>query len=602
MMPKMDGITVLKKIRQQGNPVPVLMLTAKSEIDDRVLGLDSGADDYLSKPFDTKELLARIRSITRRKTESTSALLQIGNISLNCTNFELSTPKGSIRLSNKEFQMLEMMIANRGQLISTERFMEKIWGYDSDTEINVVWVYMSYLRKNWLPWGRIFRLRQPVIRDILWRAEMIKNLRKKFTLVAMGSMFLVLATIMVIFNLLNYIRFVREADRTLHMIAENDGRFPMPAFQENEPGSKPADRHGLQREKRDLPKDERDRMSPEAPYRTRYFSAEMDETGSVLFLDLQHIAAVSEEEAKQYAREIFRNRDTAGFLDHYRYMTKQEDNRRIVIFLDKSEEIKEFRTNLLTSLLVSGGGLLAVFVLVLVFSGIVFRPVAESYEKQKRFITDASHEIKTPLTIIDANMEVIEMERGEDEWTKSTRKQVRRLADLTRQLITLTKLEEGEIWKQKSEVSLSKVVTESVQSFESVAKTCGKAVEMDVQEQITIMGNEKSIQQLCGILMDNALKYSLAGSTIRVSLMRKGKRIHFEVYNETEAVPKGNLDILFERFYRLDVSRNSETGGSGIGLSVARAIVKAYHGRIRARSEDGKSICVVVELLFDCRN
>ncbi len=147
MMPKMDGITVLKKIRQQGNPVPVLMLTAKSEIDDRVLGLDSGADDYLSKPFDTKELLARIRSITRRKTESTSALLQIGNISLNCTNFELSTPKGSIRLSNKEFQMLEMMIANRGQLISTERFMEKIWGYDSDTEINVVWVYMSYLRK-----------------------------------------------------------------------------------------------------------------------------------------------------------------------------------------------------------------------------------------------------------------------------------------------------------------------------------------------------------------------------------------------------------------------------------------------------------------------
>lgn len=147
MMPKMDGITVLKKIRQQGNPVPVLMLTAKSEIDDRVLGLDSGADDYLSKPFDMKELLARIRSVTRRKTESTSALLQMGNVSLNCRNFELSTPKGSTRLSNKEFQMLEMMIANRGQLISTERFMEKIWGYDSDTGINVVWVYISYLRK-----------------------------------------------------------------------------------------------------------------------------------------------------------------------------------------------------------------------------------------------------------------------------------------------------------------------------------------------------------------------------------------------------------------------------------------------------------------------
>ena len=147
MMPKLDGIAVLKKIRQQGNDVPVLMLTAKSEIDDRVLGLDSGADDYLGKPFDTKELLARIRAVTRRKTESTSSVLQMGNISLNCTNFELSSPKGNIRLSNKEFQMLEMMIANPGQLISTERFMEKIWGYDSEAEINVVWVYISYLRK-----------------------------------------------------------------------------------------------------------------------------------------------------------------------------------------------------------------------------------------------------------------------------------------------------------------------------------------------------------------------------------------------------------------------------------------------------------------------
>lgn len=147
MMPKMDGITVLKKIRRQKNDVPVLILTAKSDVDDRVLGLDSGADDYLSKPFAAKELLARIRSITRRKTEAVSAVLKFGNISLNCANFELSSPSGSVRLQNKEFQMFQMLIANPKQLISTERFMEKIWGYNSDAEINVVWVYISYLRK-----------------------------------------------------------------------------------------------------------------------------------------------------------------------------------------------------------------------------------------------------------------------------------------------------------------------------------------------------------------------------------------------------------------------------------------------------------------------
>lgn len=147
MMPKMDGITVLKKVREQGNDVPILILTAKSDLDDKVLGLDSGADDYLSKPFAAKELLARLRAITRRKTDAVSAVLKFGNIELNCANFELSSPMGSIRLQNKEFQMLEMLIANPKQLISTERFMEKIWGYDNNAEINVVWVYISNLRK-----------------------------------------------------------------------------------------------------------------------------------------------------------------------------------------------------------------------------------------------------------------------------------------------------------------------------------------------------------------------------------------------------------------------------------------------------------------------
>lgn len=147
MMPKMDGITALKKLREKGNNIPVLMLTAKSEIDDKVLGLDSGANDYLTKPFNTRELLARIRAMTRTNTVQATSILTMGNISLNTATFELSAPGGSFRLANKEFQMLEMLMRNAGRLIPTERFMEKIWGYDSDAEISVVWVYISYLRK-----------------------------------------------------------------------------------------------------------------------------------------------------------------------------------------------------------------------------------------------------------------------------------------------------------------------------------------------------------------------------------------------------------------------------------------------------------------------
>lgn len=147
MMPKVDGITVLKEIRRRGNLIPVILLTAKSEVDDKVAGLDAGANDYLAKPFHSKELLARIRAMTRTQTAQASSKLQAGNVTLDRATFELSTPTGSLRLANKEFQMMEMLMSNPSHLISSERFMEKIWGYDSEAEINVVWVYISYLRK-----------------------------------------------------------------------------------------------------------------------------------------------------------------------------------------------------------------------------------------------------------------------------------------------------------------------------------------------------------------------------------------------------------------------------------------------------------------------
>ena len=147
MMPRMDGLTVLKRLRAKGNNIPVLMLTAKSEIDDRVAGLDYGANDYLTKPFDTKELLARIRAMTRGRSGSQSSVLTMGNISLDRTTYELSSPSGSFRLANKEFQVMELLMSNPRQLIPTELMMEKIWGFDSDSEINVVWAYISYLRK-----------------------------------------------------------------------------------------------------------------------------------------------------------------------------------------------------------------------------------------------------------------------------------------------------------------------------------------------------------------------------------------------------------------------------------------------------------------------
>ena len=147
MMPKVDGIDVLRRLRQRGDRLPVLLLTAKAEVDDKVLGLDSGANDYLTKPFASQELLARIRAMTREQTDQATSRLTVGNITLDRATFELSSPTGSLRLTNKEFQVLELLMCNPHNLISTQRFLEKIWGYDNEAEINVVWVYISYLRK-----------------------------------------------------------------------------------------------------------------------------------------------------------------------------------------------------------------------------------------------------------------------------------------------------------------------------------------------------------------------------------------------------------------------------------------------------------------------
>lgn len=147
MMPKVDGITALKTVRENGIDVPIIMLTAKSEVDDKVLGLDSGANDYLTKPFSAKELLARLRVLTREKSVSNTSIINVGNISLDTTTFEMSSPSGKFRLTNKEYQMMELFMRNPKNIVSTEQFIEKVWGYDSDMENNVVWVYISYLRK-----------------------------------------------------------------------------------------------------------------------------------------------------------------------------------------------------------------------------------------------------------------------------------------------------------------------------------------------------------------------------------------------------------------------------------------------------------------------
>lgn len=278
-------------------------------------------------------------------------------------------------------------------------------------------------------------------------------------------------------------------------------------------------------------------------------------------------------------------------MDDYRYTTYTVGNEIHIIFLDYGREMTSFRSFLFTSMGVSVVGLMAVLFLLIFLSGRIVKPFSENYEKQKRFITDAGHELKTPLTIIDADAEVLEMDIGENEWLRDIQTQTKRLAQLTNSLILLSRMEE-QPRTEKIEFPISDLVEETVETFQALAKTRNKNLSANIQPMLSMSGDEKAVRQLITILLDNAIKYANDGGRIEITLKKQKNMIYLSTFNTVESISKENIMHLFDRFYRVDQSRNSQTGGYGLGLSIAAAIVNAHKGKITASTEDEKSLLI----------
>lgn len=468
---------------------------------------------------------------------------------------------------------------------------------------------------------------------------MIKTLRKKFIAIAMLSTALVLFVIIGAINIANYINTNANLDARLELIAYNGGTFPdmnddgnAPAAPDNStelPDAPAADifqasDDSAAPDNSTAPDDSAapdDSMVPpapdsgshfddqygrhgidkETPFETRYFSVLLYENGNVSTIDTGKIASVSTSEAGSYAASLYGKGKTKGFIDQYKYLSVSTTNTNgddmvLYVFINCSKELMTIRTYALASIGISIIGLLVVFVLVCFFSKTVTKPMAESYEKQKRFITDASHEIKTPLTIIDANTEVLEMMEGENEWTVSIRKQIARLTALTEKLVFLSRMDEDSTRLEMLEFNISDAILDTAMPFETVAESKGKTLDISVAPDINYTGSETNIRQMLSLLLDNAIKYSSENGSIRLNFSTNGKLKTLSVWNTVDEIETGKLDYLFERFYRIDKSRNSKTGGFGIGLSVVQAIVQAHNGKVSAKSEDGKSIEFTISL------
>ncbi len=492
---------------------------------------------------------------------------------------------------------------------------------------------------------------------------MIKKLKRRFIALAVSSLVILLTVIVAGMNIINYNTVVTEADDKLEALSVNGGMLPF----QNEGsfgggGMQGGPWNGSVYDDSDFLDDDDDYDDIDASTRerllgfghdkpfgsrdeaeeTRFFSVLLTGDESVVRANTDRIYAVDDSSARDYAVKALKQDGDSGWVDEYRFAVTDEGNLTRITFLDCTSSLAAFRQFLIASIIMSVAGLLVMIGIICYFAGRIVRPVAESYDKQKRFITDAGHEIKTPLAIIKANIDVMRMDLEDIEAGAAAPEtsddadapedadadqnqvqtnaqdanqaiissveslneslgdidgQVNRLTALTNDLVYLSRMEEAGNALTMTEIPVSDIVSETADSFNALAAERKKTLTIDVAPMLSMQGSSKEIEKLVSILTENALKYSPEGDDIKVSLRREGKTIVLEVSNKAaEPLSDEDLAHVFERFYRGDKSRNSAGGGHGIGLSMASAIVAAHGGRIRARSGDGTQFIVTATM------
>ncbi|MBQ7714249.1 MAG: GHKL domain-containing protein [Clostridia bacterium] len=497
---------------------------------------------------------------------------------------------------------------------------------------------------------------------------MVKKLRIRFTVTAAIALTIVLVVVGVAINVLNYFNFISSTQKTLSVIAANNGEFPdyedyLRFVEEERLKEERAKLETTEEDTEDASEDETEvnekeeaqdpdgltevrqtegeteipsgkdpdggeddsneesatetlsledslldkfdytagfgfglKVTAETAYETRYFYVRFAPDSNMIGYDLSHIANVTKEEAESLGRTILGTEEEDGVYGSYRFFRHEtEGGSTEIIFLNCATQLRSFNFILFISIIILAAVLAAVTAAVWLLSKKIVKPFVDNLEKQKQFVTDAGHEIKTPLAIIDANAEVLKLTSGDNEWIDSIQHQTSRLSSLVKKLVTLSKSEEELDDIPFEDFNISYALAETVSPFSLLAEKNGIRLEENVEPDIVCKGNEASIRQLFEILLDNAIKYTPRGGTIRVSLENRGKTV-FEIYNDCEELDAEKIPQYFDRFFRADDSRSRDTGGYGIGLSIAKAIVERHRGKISAESKDSHSITFTVTL------
>ena len=407
---------------------------------------------------------------------------------------------------------------------------------------------------------------------------MIRRLRKRFIRIATLAVTAVLLVLCLSVNIANYISVDSGLTNVLNVISDNRGTMPpMPH------GQPPEGRPDGQ-------------LTKETPFSTRYFVLRYDGDGDLIKADLDKIAAVTEDDVGEYLSLALEHGEGYGYARGYKYrVVYNGEDRWMAIFLDDYQEMRSVREIALVSLAAMADCVALVYVIVVLCSRRAIDPVVQASERQKQFITDASHELKTPITVIATSLKVLEMETGKQKWIDKAQTQTEKLTELVNSLVTLSRMDEEKTPLHFAPFAVSDAVRETAESFRDFAESNGHALRLEIAPELAFSGDEYAIRQLVSILLDNVVKYAAEGTGIAFSLEKTKKGVLLSSVNvsRTPLAPE-ELDKLFDRFYRADPAR-SGTGGFGIGISIARSIVEGHKGGIRASLEDGK-ICFRAEL------
>ncbi|MDD6551483.1 MAG: HAMP domain-containing sensor histidine kinase [Lachnospiraceae bacterium] len=438
--------------------------------------------------------------------------------------------------------------------------------------------------------------------------QSIKKLKNKFLVISMCSFI----AVMVIIGGLIYIGTLtvsrREAHEVTQSIIDNGGELPSVKTVIRDDGSddngqdpeddeditNPTPKENLNNFLKTLFGSGRNILSNKDQwYATRYFSVIFDRQNNVTDIKADRIASVDLQQAKQYALAVSKNTFSFGSIGNYYYQVSKQKNRTIVVFVDSTNQIRLTNRILYMALILLGFGSIISFLVLRALSYKVIAPEIRNAEQQKQFITNASHELKTPLAVIKANTQVQEMMNGKDEWSESTMRQVDRMTGLIQNLVTIVRAEEKEDAGDRTDTDISEAIRDTVKSYAPVAENAGETLNQNIGDGIHMNAVESQIRQLATLLIDNAIKYCDEKGTIDVTVIQKGRGIRLSVSNSYADGKNVDYSKFFERFYRADQSHNVDKGGYGIGLSIAESLVKQYNGSINASWKDGV-------ITFDC--